>query len=318
MTKIWNLLACAVACIPLHALAWPEKTVTIVVPGAPGTAVDTLARKVGERLQEKYGQPVVVENKVGAGGLIAYEAVARQKADGHSLAMVAGGFAIAPVLYKNLPVDPLRDLTPIAQLALIPMVFATRPEAPFRTLRDVETAAKSGQKLSYSTGGNGSTAHLVAESFKQMAGIDMTHVPFRSSALAVPDVVSGRVDIGMLDSVTAIPLITGGRLKALAIASPSRVPALPNVPTAAEAGLAFTAVGWVGLFGPSKLPPEVTEKINAAANEAMASSSLRDVLAQSGSIAVSPALNAAQWKSRFEDYVQTWGKVARDAGMKAE
>ena len=318
MKQFWVVLYFAMAMLGAHAQGLPDKPITLVVPGAAGTAADVVARKMGERLREKLGQPVVVVNRPGAGGMIAYDSVARQKPDGYTLAIVAGGFAIFPVVFKNVTVDPLRDLTPVAQLAFTPMVFVARPESPFTSLGEVAAAAKTGRRLTYGTSGSASTAHLVGESFKQAANVDVAYVGYSSSALLIPDIISGRVDIGILDSVSALTLVTAGRLKALAIASPARVPAFQGVPTAAEAGIHFTAVGWVGLFGPAKLPTEITDKLNAAAGEAMTTAEMRDLLAKTGSLPATPWVDAAQWKTRFEDYVRTWGKVARDAGMTAD
>lgn len=301
------------------AQAWPSRPITLVIPAAPGTAADMLGRKVGDQLRNDLGQPVVVENKVGAGGVIAYEFVSRQKADGYTLTVAIGGFAMAPVIYKGLRFDPVRDFTPIAQLALTPMIFVTRPESPLNGLTDLVAKAKSETRgLTYGSFGNGSTSHLVGESFKRVAGVQITHVPYKSGMAAVPDIVSGQLDLAIIDPMAALPLVKAGRLKALGVASPVRVPVLPSVLTVSEAGVPFSAVGWVGLFAPAGLSPDIAAKVNASANRTMAAPEVRAWLANSGSMPVEPPLSAAQWKHRFEGYVQSWSGIARETGMTVE
>ncbi|RYF67079.1 MAG: tripartite tricarboxylate transporter substrate binding protein, partial [Comamonadaceae bacterium] len=205
----------APAAFTVHAQAWPSRAITIIVPGAPGTAADSLARRVGDQLAADLGQPVVIDNKVGAGGIIAYEQAARQKPDGHTLTIAVGGFAIAPVIYKNLGFDPARDFTPITQLALTPMIFVTRPDSPMNNLQDLIARAKADPgRLMYGSFGNGSTSHLVGESFKRAAGVNLEHVPYKSGIAAVPDVVSGQLDLAIIDPIAALPLVKAGRLKA--------------------------------------------------------------------------------------------------------
>jgi tripartite-type tricarboxylate transporter receptor subunit TctC len=307
------------ASFTVHAQGWPSRPITIVVPGAPGTAADSLARRVGDQLAADLGQPVVIDNRVGAGGIIAYEQALRHKPDGHTLTIAVGGFAIAPVIYKNLSFDPVKDFTPITQLALTPMIFVTRPDSPLNNVQDLIARARAEPgKLMYGSFGNGSTSHLVGESFKRVAGVNLNHVPYKSGIAAVPDVVSGQLDLAIIDPIAALPLVKAGRLKALGVASPRRVPALPDVPTVAEAGAPFSAVGWVGLFAPAGVPPEVAAKINASANRVMASPAVRSFLANSGSMAVEPALSVGQWRTRFEEYVQNWSEVAKAANMKVE
>lgn len=302
-----------------QAQAWPARPITIVVPGAPGTAADILARRVGEQLSSDLGQAVVIDNRVGAGGIIAYEQAARQKPDGYGLTIAVGGFAIAPVIYKNLSFDPVKDFTPVTQLALTPMIFVTRPDSPMNSLQDLVARAKAQPgKMMYGSFGNGSTSHLVGESFKRVAGVDLVHVPYKSGITTVPDVVSGQLDLAIIDPIAALPLVKAGRLKALGVASPRRVEALPDVQTAAEAGAPFSAVGWVGLFAPAGVPADIIARINASANRAMGSPAARTFLASSGSMAVEAALSADQWRTRFLGYVQSWSEVAKAAGMKIE
>lgn len=301
------------------AQTWPTRPITIIVPGAPGTAADNLARRVGDQLTADLGQPVIIDNKVGAGGVIAYEHAARQKPDGHTLTIAVGGLAIAPVVYKNLNFNPQKDLTPITQLALTPMIFVTGSNSSLNSLQDLIAKAKeSPGKLMYGSFGNGSTSHLVGESFKSVANVDIAHIPYKSGMATIPDLVSGQLDLAIIDPIAAIPLVKSGRIKAIGVASPQRVAALPDVQTAAEAGAPFSAVGWVGLFAPAGLSPEIASKINASANRIMAKPDVRSFLANSGSLPVEPALTVEQWKSRFDDYLKNWGEIAKASKMEVK
>lgn len=295
---------------------WPTKPITIVIPGAPGTAADILGRRVGEQLTKDYGQPAVVDNKPGAGGIIAYGHAKRAAPDGHTLTIAVGGISIAGIMYKDSGIDPLRDFSPITQLAITPMVFVTGPDSPMNSISDLLQAARQNPgKLLYGSFGTGSTSHLVGESFKAVGGVDLEHIPYKSGILTVPDVASGQLDLSIIDPLAAGPLIKDGRLKALGVAGPARMPSLPDTPTVAESGVEFSAVGWVGLFGPSGLPDDIARKINESANRAMAAPAQRELLANGGSLPVEPAPTLEQWRDQFKEYVTSWSKVAIDAKM---
>jgi tripartite-type tricarboxylate transporter receptor subunit TctC len=301
-------------CLAAWAQVWPSQPIKIVVPTPAGTSADALARQVGEQLARDLGQPVVIENKTP--GLAGITYASRQKADGYTLMIGVGGFAIFPVIYKNLSFDPVKDFTPITQLALTPLIFVTRPDSPMGNLTDVVARAKATPgKLMYGSMGKSSTSHLVAESFMRVAGVRLTHVPYKGSTGIAADVISGQLDFAIVDPVSTLELVKAGRLKALGVASPARIPAIPDVQTVADAGLDFSAVGWVGLFAPAGLAPEIAQKINASANRTMASPGMRTFLAKSGSIPVEPAPSPEQWRKKFNEYVDTWGDLAKAAKM---
>jgi tripartite-type tricarboxylate transporter receptor subunit TctC len=314
--RLTTAVLSAVISVPVLANTWPSKPITIVIPGAPGTAADILGRRVGEQLTKDYGKAVVVDNKPGAGGLIAYNQVKRASPDGYTVTIAVGGISIAGIMYKKAGIDPIKDFSPITQLALTPMVFVARPDSPLNSISDLLEAARlQPGKLLYGSFGTGSTSHLVGESFKAVGNVNIDHVPYKSGILAAPDVVSGQLDFAIIDPLAAGPFIKDGRLKALGVAGPARMPSLPDVPTVAESGVQFSAVGWVGLFGPADLPDEIASKINESANRAMAAPAQRQLLANGGSLPVEPAPTLDQWRTQFQDYVAAWSKVAQDAKM---
>lgn len=319
--RLLPMLAVAVAALTTfstlaHADSWPNRPVTVVVPGAPGTAADVLGRVVAEQLSDDYGQPFIVENKPGAGGIVAFSHVKRQDPSGHTLMIAVGGISIVSIMHPQSGVDPIKDFTPITQLAITPMIFVANAESPWNTLGDLVNSAKQEPgKFMYGSFGTGSTSHLVGESFKSIADVDIEHIPYKSGTIAAPDVISGRLDLAIIDPLAAVPMIHDGRLKALGVASPSRMPSLPDVMTAAESGVEFSAVGWVGLFGPAGLPEDIAEKVNASANRAMAAPKQLELLASSGSLPVVPAPTVQQWKENFTAYVEEWTKVATEANM---
>ncbi|VWX62967.1 conserved exported hypothetical protein [Burkholderiales bacterium 8X] len=295
--------------------SYPDKPIKLIVPFPAGGGTDIVARRLGERLRQEMGQPVVVENRAGASGNIGAEAVARAAPDGYTLMLTAAPFAIAPALFKSLAFDPVKDFTPVAQVASVPLLVVTRADSPYKTIADVNAAArKDAAALSYATFGNGSPPHLVGESWKALAKIQMTHVPYKGGQAALPDILSGQLDIAIMDVVSMTPLIKAGRLRALAITGPARTPVFPDVPTLTQAGLPFDTVGWYAIFGPARMDAAVTMRLNAAINKVMAQPDMRSLLLDTGSIPVEPAPSAADWSKAFAANVQVWGKVARESG----
>ena len=233
--------------------------------------------------------------------------------------LTAAPFAIAPAMFKTLPFDPVKDFTPIAQLATVPLLVVTRAESPLGSVADIVAAArKAPDSLSYATFGNGSPPHLVGESMKLLTGTRFVHVPYKGGQAALPDILSGQISFAIMDVVSMTPLVKSGRLKALAITGPQRAPSLPDVPTLAQAGVAFDTVGWHALFGPAGMPAPVTERLNAAVAKAMATADMRALIVNGGSIPVEPAMSATQWSQQFRGDVETWGRVARESGAKIE
>ena len=299
----------------VHSQTYPTKTIKLVVPFPPGGGTDIVARKMAEHLRQDLGQVVIVENKAGASGNIGADSVARAAPDGYTLMMTAAPFAIAPALYKTLPFDPVKDFTPIAQMASVPLLVVTRAESPLKSIADLIAAAKKAPSaISYASFGSGSPPHLVGERIKSLTGINMTHIPYKGGQAALPDILSGQLDIAIMDIVSMTPLIKAGRLRALAITGTQRTPVLPDVPTLSQAGVPFNTVGWYAVFSPARLDAAIVSRLNQSINKVMAKPDMRALLIESGSLPIEPPLSAQQWDSSFKDSVQVWGKVARDSG----
>jgi len=299
----------------VHAQGFPSKPIRIVVPFPAGGGSDIVARKLAEHLRDELGQPVIIDNKAGASGNIGADAVARSAPDGYTVMVTAAPFAIAPAMFKSLSFDPVKDFTPIAQLATVPLLIVTRTESPLNSVADiVAQARREPDRLSYATFGNGSPPHLVGESMKLLTSTRMTHVPYKGGQAALPDILSGQISFAIMDVVSMAPLVKSGRLKALAITGAKRSPAMPEVPTLSQSGVAFDTVGWHAMFGPAGMPAPVVDKLNAAVAKAMATADMRGLIVNGGSIPIEPASTAEQWARQFRDDVRTWGKVAKESG----
>jgi tripartite-type tricarboxylate transporter receptor subunit TctC len=253
--------------------AYPQQPIKLMVPWPPGGGVDTTARMLSEPLAQRLGQPIVIDNRGGAGGNIGTEVAARMKADGYNLLMGSiSPNAVNLHLYGRLGFDPLKDFTPIVYVSSVPNILVVPANSPFKTVKDVVDFAKANPgKLNYASGGVGSSQHLAAVQFMQVAKVDLLHVPYKGTAPAEADVVAGHVSL-MLDTTTCLPFIAGGKMRALAVASKKRNPALPNVPTFDEAGLpGIYASSWYGLMAPAGLPRPILDKLNAEANAVLRS-----------------------------------------------
>ena len=296
-----------------------ERPLRLGVAASPGSGGDIVARLVAEPMRETLGQLVVVENRPGASGNTGAEAVVRGPADGSTVLLTAGALAISPSVLKHLSFDPVRDLTGVALLAMVPVIVVVRPDSPLRSLGDILALARAkGPGVSYASFGIGTPPHLIGERMGLEAGQRMTHVPYRISAQALPDLLSGTLDFAILDAVAMAPQIGAGRLRALALNGTQRSPALPDLPTLREAGLPFDAVGWHGAFVPAATPPPMIERLNAAFVGALAQPKVRDAIIAGGSIPIQPPLSAAQWTARFRAEVAAWGEVARAAHVEVE
>ena len=256
---------------PAAAQAYPAKPIRVIVAFAAGGATDVLARSLSQQLTNLTGATVIVENKPGASGAIAMEFVARAPADGYTLLWGSDSVVVQPLLRKNFPVDPMKDLTPLARLGTAPMVISVGKKVAARDLKELVALAKATPGgLKYGSGGNGSTQHLTGEELKIRAAIDMIHVPYKGTGPAVTDTLGGHIDVVFTGVGEVVPHVASGELRALAVMSEARIPALANVPTTAEAGFpGFTAGSWMGMLGPANLPRDVatwlSDKIVAAA-----------------------------------------------------
>lgn len=303
---------------PAQAADYPGKPIRFIVPYAAGGTTDLVARTVGQRVGEKLGQPVVIENRPGAGGNIGMEAVAKAPPDGYTIGFGAiSTNALNPHIYKSMPFDPRRDFTAVSLLGTSTIVLEVGNQVPVKTVRELIDYARRHPGLTYATAGTGTSMHLAGAMFSQMTGTNLTHVPYKGSSPAINDMLGGHVPV-MFDNLPAsLPHIQAGKLRALAVAGSSRAPSLPNVPTLAEAGLAgYSVEPWFGVYGPANLPAPVVQALNAAFVEALAHPAVRDKLVQAGFNPKSSS--AAELQSLTQSEYEKFGKVARDAHITVE
>lgn len=296
---------------------WPDRPIRIIVPFAAGGTNDLTARVMAEKLSSALGQPVLVENRVGAGGSIGAEAVAKSPADGYTLLQASGStHGGNSAVFKTLRYDPVRDFAPISMLVRTPFILATHPSVSATTVRELVAAARAAPgKLNYASFGTGSSSHLVGELFKTMAGVDLTHVPYKGSAPAVAGTVAGEAQI-IFDVInTSGPHIKAGRLRAIAVGSATRSPVLPEAPTIAEAGVpGFEAIVWFGLLAPAGTPRPVIDRLHREIVNALALPDVRERLAGMGNEIVGNT--PEQFAEQIVAEVAKWQKLARDQGLK--
>jgi tripartite-type tricarboxylate transporter receptor subunit TctC len=310
----------ALAAIPSGAADYPAQPIRIIVGFAAGGAPDALARVVGEKLAQDWGQPVVVENRTGAQGNIAMLMVARAAADGYTLALMpVGNAAINPSLVANMPYDPIRDFAPITQIATVENVLVVGARSPIRTLKELIALGRSNTvNLSYATPGAGSLAHLAAELLARAGGFRMNHVPYRGVAPALTDVIRGEVTMLFAQLSTAKPYVDAGRLRALGIASKERSAVLPDLPTIAEAGEmpGFEAVSWYALMAPARTPDAVVRKLHAGVVRALNLPDVKVALAAQGATPVGNAPN--ELAATISADTARWAKVIKDANIEVQ
>ncbi|GKQ50542.1 tripartite tricarboxylate transporter substrate binding protein [Bradyrhizobium sp. Ce-3] len=279
------LAALLATALPARAADYPTRPIKLVVPYAAGGPTDVLGRIVGEYLGRDLKQVVVVENKAGAQGAIGAEAVARSDPDGYTLFVTAASiFVLNPLLYKKLPYDPARDFRLLSVITDAPMIMEVNPSVPAKTIAEfVAYARKNPGKLNFGSAGTGGTVHLAGEMFKQMAGVEMTHVPYKGAGPALQDLLSGNIQL-MFDTLgTALPPVKSGMLRALGVSSTARIPDLPDLPTIAESGYPDYAVSvWYGIAAPSKVPDEIAAKIKASLDRALNDEAFRASLVKIG------------------------------------
>src|SRR5690349_19431893 len=280
------LAAAAVTLAPAlaSAQAWPTKTVKIIVPFVAGGATDVVARLLGQKLQDLWGQSVVIENRAGAGGNIGAEAVAKSPPDGYTLLMTSGSIVTAnPYMYKSLNYDPARDLVAITNVATGPQVIAVNPSVDAKDLTSfIEYAKANPKKVNFGSAGVGTQTHLAAENFAYAAGIDITHVPYKGESAAITDLMGGQIQMATPNLGAAIGFIKDGKLRALAVTSRERIPQLPDVPAAAEVLPGFENAGWFGLVAPAGTPRDVIEKIQRDSAKVLLTEDFKATLAKQG------------------------------------
>jgi tripartite-type tricarboxylate transporter receptor subunit TctC len=312
----------AVLLLALAFPAWaqdtyPNRPVRFILPFPPGGPTDILGRLISERLTAQLGQPVVTENRGGAGGNVGAEAAAKSAPDGYTIVLVAPSLAISPTLYTKLNYDPVKDLAPVSLVATVPNVVVTQTVHP-ATLREFIAAAKAKSGgMNFGSGGSGTSNHLAGELFNILTGAKLTHVPYKGVNLAMQDVIAGRIDFVVIGVPAAAPHVKSGKLRALAVIAPQRLPALPEVPTIAEAGLpGFEVTTWYGVLAPAGTPRPIIARLNAEVVKAMHSPEMKERLA---GIGTDPVTSTPE---EFAAYIQAeigkWGDVIRKAGLKAD
>ncbi len=319
--KSYAACAGAVACLLAfagHAQHYPSKPVRIIVAFSPGGTNDILARLMGQKLTESLGQTMIVDNRAGAGGNIGTDMVAKSAPDGYTLLLGSTGpHTINPHLYPKMPYDTLKDFAPITLVASSSALLVLHPSIPANTVPQLIALAKTKtSRLNYASSGNGSSGHLAGELFKTMTGVNMTHIPYRGNGVAFTDLIAGQVDTMFANKPGSLPYVKMGKLKAIAITSRKRDPALPDLPTVAEFVAGFEASTWWGVLGPAGLPKDIVEKLNATIAKIVATNDVKERLVTLGADPASTTPDEFMNLIRLE--LPKYGKIVQLAGMKLE
>ena len=310
------ILCCAFAAAA-GAQQYPERPIRLIVGFPPGGAADILGRHAAQQLTEALRQQVVVDNRGGAGGLIATETAARANPDGYTLLFTSIPHVINPHLYRKVAYDAIKDFVPVVQFVAVPLMMASHPALPAKSVKDVIAHAKASPgQVNYGSGGSGSSSHLAMELFKSMAGIDLVHVPYKGVGPMITDMLAGQVRLTISSAVPLSPQVKSGKLRGLAVTSPKRSPSFPELPAIAETVRGYEVVNWFGILAPAGTPPAVVTRINKDLNAALASPALRDRLAAQGADTVG---------GRPEDFGKViradfakWAKVVKASGARVD
>jgi tripartite-type tricarboxylate transporter receptor subunit TctC len=317
--RLWAFVAC-VAWIAVAAAAdFPTKPLKLIVPFPPGGLLDNVGRALAPSLSAQLGQPVVVENRPGAAGMIGADAAVKAAPDGHTFLFSGGvGFVVAPLLNPGLAFDPLKDLAPVSMVTRGPSVLVAAPSFEARSVAELIALAKAAPgKLSYGTPGNGNPNHVAGELFKSAAGIDLVHVPYKGAAFVITDVIAGHVPVGFVTLGAAMPHLRSGKLKALAVTTAQRWEAAPELPTMGDAGLPqVQLVDWTGFFVPARTPKAAVERLNEVVQRSLAAPELRARLREQGLEA--QGSTSAELAAELRSDVARLGRVAKEAGIRAD
>ncbi len=312
------LTGVALAAAALAAQAFPTKPVTIVVPFSPGGATDIMSRVLAERLNKRLGQPVIVENRPGGGTMIASEHVARAAPDGHTLLLAASSLGIAPSLYAKVNYDPIKDFTPVSQVASVVHVLVVHPSMPVKNVGELVTWLKANPtKGNYGSVGAGTSTHLEAELFNSVAGVQMQHIPYKGSAPALTDMVGGQLQVMFDAYASSGPFIKDGKVRLLAVTTAQRSKSLPDTPTVAESGLpGYEAMPWLGLVAPAKTPPAVVNKLYAELHEVLKEPEVQTRFRSLGLDIIGS--KPEEFSTFLRGDIVKWAKVIKDSGAKAD
>jgi len=304
--------------VPGHAQTYPAKSIRIVVPFAPGGGADIIARVIGQKMSETWGQQVIVDNRAGASGNIGAEIVAKSPADGYTLLMASSALAINPSVYKSVPYDAVKDFAPITQPGLLPNILVVHPSLPARSVKDLVALAKSkpGQ-LSYASAGAGTGTHLAAEMFKLMAGVDLVHVPYKGGGALISDLLSGQVPLTFATLPSVMPYIKAERVRPLAVTTTQRWPGLPQVPTMMESGYKdFEISTWIGLLAPAGTPKEIVARLHGEVARIIR---LPEVQERFRDLGIQPVGDTPE---HYQQYIRNelakYAKLARQSGARAD
>ena len=320
-----SLAACALgaaalltAAAPAAAAGYPDRPIRLIVPTSPGSTADVVARVVADKLGQVLAQPLIVENLAGAAGIPGTRQLVSAKPDGYTLAMVSSNHAINPSLYKSMPYDTVRDITPLAVIGTTPLVVVVADNSPYRDIKALLAAARAQPgRINYGSSGTGSVLHLAGELLKSKAGVDMVHIPYRGGNALITDVMSGQIQTAFLAVPSVLAQIQAGKLRALAVSTPGRLAVLPDVPTLAESGVKDYAYdAWIALIGPAGMPPELVQKLQAATRQAMADAHLRKTLDPQGFVSLGG--DSEQAARLLNDEISKTRSLVSAAGLKPE
>ena len=304
---------------PACAQGYPSRPVRLIVPYPPGGGTDIFARLVGVKLTETLGQPIVVEQRPGAAGVIGADVAAKASPDGYTLVIgQASNLAINLSLMKKLPYDPVRDFAPITLVATSPNLLVVHPSLPVRSIKDLVTLAKSKPgAINYASAGNGSPGHLAAEYFKKVAKIDLVHIPYKGATPALLDVLAGHASLYFTSPIAAQPFVQSGRLRQIAVTSGKRFPPLPDVPTIAEGGYRdIDMTSWWGLLAPAGTPADIVDKLNAATVKALNSAEVKERLASQGAMVVTNTPN--EFAAYIKSEIAKWARIVSASGARLD
>jgi tripartite-type tricarboxylate transporter receptor subunit TctC len=316
--KTLRLIALAFACaLPTaQAAGYPEKPIRIIVPFTPGGSTDILARMIGQKLSEAWGQQVIADNRPGANGVVAADIAAKANPDGHTLMFVAIGHAINPLLQKNLPYDADKDFAAVSLTAILPQMLALNPKNSATNLRELLALAKGAKPVNYATG-VGSSQHLATELMAYMAKVKLNHIPYKGGNQGLLDVIAGHVDFTITTALTVVPHMQAKRVRAIAVSTAKRLDVAPDVPTMAEAGIpGYESVAWYGMVAPAGIPPKVMEKLAAETIKATNSVEMKTALIKQGAIPVGNT--PKEFTAFIKNERAKYAKVIKEAGIKAE